>query len=73
MKMLLRAVVAACLLAALPGCKQILGLHERSARDFFDALVALGMLERQGDKLDSLTWIESETNRIAALIRRVRA
>ena len=23
-----------------------LGLHERSARDFFDALVALGMLER---------------------------
>jgi len=24
------------------------GLHERSARDFFDALVALGMLERQG-------------------------
>src|SRR5919199_422738 len=26
-----------------------LGLHERSARDFFDALVALGMLERNGD------------------------
>ena len=25
-------------------------LHERSARDFLDALVALGMLERQGDK-----------------------
>ena len=24
-------------------------LHERSARDFFDALVALGMLERQGE------------------------
>ncbi len=24
-----------------------LGLHERSARDFFDALVALGMLERK--------------------------
>ncbi|HEY6778612.1 MAG TPA: methyltransferase dimerization domain-containing protein [Thermoleophilaceae bacterium] len=24
-----------------------LGLHERSARDFFDALVALGMLERE--------------------------
>ena len=24
-----------------------IGLHERSARDFFDALVALGMLERQ--------------------------
>ena len=26
-----------------------LGLHPRSARDFFDALVALGFLERQGD------------------------
>ncbi len=26
-----------------------LGLHERSARDFFDALVALGMLERDDD------------------------
>lgn len=26
-----------------------LGLHERSARDFLDALVALGMLEREGD------------------------
>src|SRR5581483_9873551 len=28
--------------------RQRLGLHERSARDFFDALVALGMLNRQG-------------------------
>lgn len=27
-----------------------LGLHRRSARDFFDALVALGMLERHGDR-----------------------
>ncbi len=27
-----------------------LGLHSRSARDFFDALVALGMLERDGDR-----------------------
>jgi hypothetical protein len=27
-----------------------LGLHERSARDFFDALVALGMLEREDDR-----------------------
>jgi hypothetical protein len=27
-----------------------LGLHSRSARDFFDALVALGMLQRQGDR-----------------------
>ena len=26
-----------------------LGLHARSARDFFDALIALGMLERRGD------------------------
>src|SRR5262249_6726886 len=29
---------------------QRLELHPRSARDFFDALVALGMLERQGDR-----------------------
>lgn len=28
--------------------RQRLGLHERSARDFFDALVALGLLERRG-------------------------
>src|SRR5436190_15873542 len=27
--------------------RQRLGLHERSARDFFDALVALGMLTRK--------------------------
>jgi hypothetical protein len=27
-----------------------LGLHARSARDFFDTLVALGMLERKGDR-----------------------
>ncbi len=27
-----------------------LGLHARSSRDFFDALVALGMLDRKGDK-----------------------
>ena len=26
-----------------------LGLHPRSARDFFDALVALGFLQRNGD------------------------
>jgi len=30
--------------------RQRLGLHARSARDFFDALVALGMLERRGDR-----------------------
>ena len=30
--------------------QQQLGLHPRSARDFFDALVALGMLERHGGK-----------------------
>src|SRR6059036_3302437 len=28
------------------GLRQRLGLHPRSARDFFDALVALGMLQR---------------------------
>jgi cyclopropane fatty-acyl-phospholipid synthase-like methyltransferase len=27
-----------------------LGLHQRSARDFFDALVSVGMLEREGDR-----------------------
>src|SRR5262245_31435141 len=27
-----------------------LGLHPRSARDFFDALVALGMLQRDGER-----------------------
>ena len=27
-----------------------LGLHPRSARDFFDALVALGFLQRDGDQ-----------------------
>jgi hypothetical protein len=34
------------------GCDQLrdrLGLHPRSARDFFDALLALGMLERDAD------------------------
>lgn len=30
--------------------RQKLGLHERGARDFFDALVALGMLEKRGGK-----------------------
>ena len=29
-----------------PTLQTQLGLHERSARDFFDALVALGMLDR---------------------------
>lgn len=31
------------------GLMNRLGLHPRSARDFFDALVALGMLHREGD------------------------
>src|SRR5439155_1297243 len=35
--------------AHLPTLRERLGLHARSARDFFDALVALGMLERRGD------------------------
>jgi hypothetical protein len=30
--------------------RQRLGLHQRAARDFFDALVALGFLDRQGDR-----------------------
>src|SRR5690348_16042329 len=30
--------------------RNLLGLHSRSARDFFDALVALGVLDRKGDK-----------------------
>jgi hypothetical protein len=30
--------------------RERLGLHERSAVDFFDALVALGMLQREGDQ-----------------------
>jgi hypothetical protein len=34
----------------LAGLSGRLGLHERSARDFLDALVALGMLERDGDR-----------------------
>ena len=33
----------------------------------------LKAVERESDKLDSLTWIETETNRIAAIIRRIRA
>jgi SAM-dependent methyltransferase len=34
---------------ALEQLRSTLGLHERSARDFFDALVALGMLQRLPD------------------------
>jgi nitrogen-specific signal transduction histidine kinase/HAMP domain-containing protein len=33
----------------------------------------LKAVEHESDKLDSLTWIEAETNRIAAIIRRIRA
>jgi PAS domain S-box-containing protein len=33
----------------------------------------LKAVEHEKDKLDSLTWIETETNRIATLIRRIRA
>ncbi len=32
----------------------------------------LKAVEREGDKLDSISWIESEANRIAAIIRRIR-
>jgi hypothetical protein len=34
---------------SLADLRKKLGLHERSARDFLDALVALGMLKRDGD------------------------
>jgi hypothetical protein len=34
----------------LEALRERLGLHPRSARDFFDALVALGFLQRQGDR-----------------------
>jgi hypothetical protein len=33
----------------LPELRQAIGLHERSACDFLDALVALGMLQRRAD------------------------
>jgi SAM-dependent methyltransferase len=33
-----------------PELRERLGLHPRSARDFLDALVALGMLDREGDR-----------------------
>jgi hypothetical protein len=32
------------------GLRRRLGLHPRSARDFFDALVALGMLQRENGR-----------------------
>ena len=35
--------------AAIDSLSKSLGLHPRSARDFFDTLVALGFLEREGD------------------------
>jgi len=41
------SVLAASGPLAAEGLRDRLGLHERSARDFFDALVALGMLERE--------------------------
>ena len=34
----------------LDGLRTRVGLHERGARDFFDALVALGFLTRDGDR-----------------------
>ena len=34
-----------------------LGLHPRSARDFLDTLVALGFLERDGDRIRHMTKI----------------
>lgn len=37
-----------------PDLRERLGLHERSAADFLDALVALGFLDREGDGPDAL-------------------
>lgn len=36
--------------ASLDSLRERVGLHPRSARDFFDALVALGFLKRDGDR-----------------------
>jgi SAM-dependent methyltransferase len=44
---------------SLEGVREDLGLHERSARDFLDALVALGMLQRLPDGRYANT-VESE-------------
>jgi len=41
-----------------------LGLHPRSARDFFDALVALGMLERRGELYSNTTETEFYLDRV---------
>ena len=35
---------------SLEECRSTFGLHERGARDFLDALVALGMLQREQGK-----------------------
>jgi hypothetical protein len=42
--------------------RQKLGLHPRSARDFFDALVAMGMLERKGNGDKSVYSNSPETD-----------
>jgi hypothetical protein len=41
-----------------------LGLHPRSARDFLDALVALGMLERSGELYSSTTETDFYLDRV---------
>jgi hypothetical protein len=41
-----------------------LGLHPRSARDFFDALVALGMLERRGELYSNTTETDFYLDRV---------
>ena len=43
-----------------------LGLHSRSARDFLDALVALGFLTRSGDRYANSknAWIYTPTRRM---------
>ena len=47
--------------------RQRLGLHERSARDFFDALVSLGMLRRKGTTYSNTPEIELSFSTAASL------
>src|SRR3981081_617651 len=39
--------------------RQRIGIHERSARDFFDTLVALRMLERDGDTYSNAADVDA--------------
>ena len=50
--------------------RQRLGLHERSARDFFDALVSLGMLRRKGTTYSNTPEIGSLSRPRQAFLHR---